>query len=620
MRILRLTFGSLICLMLLASCASVPPPQSAQTRRIRAAARVAEQRGKWVEAAGLRTKLAHIAPTPGAAARALVKAARDDLESTHPRAARASLDSRLSRRIGTPALVRALAITGARLLRKKHPSELLALFHAMPPVSGPYASPLLKLDAEAWFARGDADQAIRLLDRRARLLRQARARTQNATLLWQGLIRLATAGRHPLATPAHANRTEAAWIALANLMRETWENPARFIADLAAWKQSFPDHTAQAKIIPRLVRELSRLGHYPKTLAVLLPLTGTYAPSGLAIERGLLASRYSEGPFGTPPVIRFFNTGSHVSGALHAYREALRDHARWIVGPLLKPQVAALATLHPALGVLALNDLPGSVPKPGRFYEFGLSPRDELREIVHQLIRHHRLHGGALVPHGPWGRAILKDLDRDLDHAHGKLIAIERYTPNRRSYSSNLEHFLRIRGSTIRGQALSGTLGMPLTFTPAPRTDLDFILLIANTLDAREITPEFRYFGIHSVPIYALSRDDVPGAVHPDLDGLRALETPWALGIHGPWKRIRVDLATGWPQTSPHATRLMAFGFDAYRLIPWLRNRPAYGRRLFWGATGFLSLGKHGRIDRRLIWVRFVSGRAVPVDSSGMEN
>ncbi|EQD76619.1 LppC family lipoprotein, partial [mine drainage metagenome] len=125
-----------------------------------------------------------------------------------------------------------------------------------------------------------------------------------------------------------------------------------------------------------------------------------------------------------------------------------------------------------------------------------------------------------------WGRAILKDLKRDLDRGHGKLIAIQRYTPNRRSYSSDLEHFLRIRGSIIRGQALAGTLGMRLTFTPAPRSDLDFILLIANTLGAREIMPELRYFGVTSVPVYGLSRDDVPGTIHEDLDGLRVPETP----------------------------------------------------------------------------------------------
>ncbi|EQD55749.1 LppC family lipoprotein, partial [mine drainage metagenome] len=124
-----------------------------------------------------------------------------------------------------------------------------------------------------------------------------------------------------------------------------------------------------------------------KTLAVLLPLTGSYGPAGLAIERGLLASRYSEGSFDTPPVIRFYNTGSHVKGALDAYRRALRTHARWIVGPLLKPQVRALLARRPAVGVLALNDVGRSIPKPDRFYEFGLSPRDELHEIVDRLIR-----------------------------------------------------------------------------------------------------------------------------------------------------------------------------------------------------------------------------------------
>ncbi|MHB1764576.1 MAG: penicillin-binding protein activator [Gammaproteobacteria bacterium] len=620
MRTLRLTLGACLSLMLLASCATLRPSPSAQVARILASARTAERLHDFALGARLRTELAQISRRPERAARSLVRAAEDLIEAGQGQAASRLLESRLSQEIGGPARVEALTRLGTALLLRKHPARLLALVHALPKVSGPLAAPLLRLQAEAWYARGRAVPAIRLFDERARLLTTDPAKTRNTQLLWSGLIQLDTARRHPLALPAQALGTERAWIALANLMRAAWENPAHFMQGLAAWKHEFPNHTAQASIIPHLVRELNRLGHYPKTLAVLLPLTGSYAPAGLAIERGLLASRYSEGPFGTPPVIRFYNTGSHVKGALGAYHEALRDHAQWIVGPLLKPQVAALATLRPAIGVLALNDLAKGMPKPGRFYEFGLSPRDELREIVDHLIRHHRLYGGALIPHGSWGRAILKDLGRDLDHAHGKLIAIGRYTPNRRSYSSNLEHFLRIRGSIIRGQALAGTLGMPLTFTPAPRSDLDFILLIANTLDAREITPELRYFGVTSVPIYGLSRDDVPGTIHQDLNGLWALETPWSLGTHGPWKRIRTNLARLWPQSDPRASRLMAFGFDAYRLIPWLRNRPDSGRRLFWGATGLLTLGKNGRIGRHLIWVRFESGRAVPTDTSRMKD
>ncbi|EQD77192.1 LppC family lipoprotein [mine drainage metagenome] len=620
MRTLRLTLGALISLTLLASCATLRPPPSAAVARIRKQARTAEQLHEWSEAARLHTQLAAITRRPKRAARALVRAAEDWIQAGQPNEARRLFASPLSRELGAPARVQAVARMGATLLQNKHPGRFLALVHTLPPVTGSLAAPLLRLEADAWFARDRADPAIRLLDERARLLTRTRARTQNARLLWSGLIRLATAGRRPLPIPAEAGETERAWITLANLMRSAWENPADFRRGLLVWKRQFPDHTAEATIIAHLVRELNRLGQYPKTLAVLLPLTGSYGPAGLAIERGLLASRYSEGSFDTPPVIRFYNTGSHVKGALDAYRRALRTHARWIVGPLLKPQVRALLARRPAVGVLALNDVGRSIPKPDRFYEFGLSPRDELHEIVDRLIRQHRLYGGALIPHGSWGRAILKDLKRDLDRGHGKLIAIQRYTPNRRSYSSDLEHFLRIRGSIIRGQALAGTLGMRLTFTPAPRSDLDFILLIANTLGAREIMPELRYFGVTSVPVYGLSRDDVPGTIHEDLDGLRVPETPWSLGTHGSWMRVRTDLATLWPQSNPRASRFMAFGFDAYRLIPWLRNRPNPGQRLFWGATGFLSLGKNGRIDRHFIWVRFESGRAVPVDSARMKD
>ena len=620
MRTLRLSLVAGLGLLLLASCATVRPPPSVHTTRILAHARTAEHRREWAEAADWWTELARNTRGREARARALVRASEDLSRAREPQAVQKLLDSPLAQKIGESAWIQAFTRRGKVLLQHQHPARLLAWADALPAVTGPRAAPLLALEAEAWFARGEADPAIRLLDQRTRLLTTARAKARNARRLWSGLIRVATTSRSRLVIPADADPTEQSWIALADLMRAAWEDPAHFMQGLISWKRAFPEHRAEESILPRLVRELDRLGRYPSTLAVLLPLTGTYAAAGLAIERGLLAGRYREASFGTPPMIRFYNTGNHVKGALHAYREALRDHARWILGPLLKPQVAALAALHPSVPVLALNDLARRTRQPTHFYEFGLSPRDEIRQIVSHLARSGRLYGGALVPHGSWGRGILRDLSRDLDRVHGKLIAIGRYTPDRRSYSSNLEHFLRIRGSIIRGQALAGTLGMRLTFTPAPRSDLGFILLIANTLDAREITPELRYFGVHTVPVYGLSRDDVPGTVHDDLDGLRVLVTPWSLGTHGPWKRIRSHLAKLWPEGNARTSRLMAFGFDAYRLIPWLRSHPDSGRKLFWGATGLLSLGKNGRIDRQLIPVRFESGRAVPTDASRMKD
>lgn len=621
MRTWRLTLGALLGFVLLASCAPLPPPPSQAAGQIQARAKLAEHQRDWGHAARLYTTLARITRGHREAGRALVEAALDRIRSGHPRAAHLLLTGPLAQTIGQKALLQAASTLGSSLIQGHHPRPFLVLVDALPAPAVLDSAPLLKLAGEAWYAEGRAAPALELLDRRARLLTRPAARKRNARLLWSGLIRIATTRTQPLARPSTAGRTESAWIALANLMRQAFENPGAFPSALHAFKRRFPDHRAQDVIIRSLVRELARLNHFPKSIAVLLPLTGRYAQAGRLIERGILASRYQESPSAAVPLIRFYNTGGHVAGALKAYHRALHNQAGWIIGPLLKPQVTALLQRHPTVGVLALNNVPApKAPRPRRFYEFGLTPRDELRQITTRLIESGRLYGGALVPHGPWGRAILKDVQHDLKRGDGKLIAIEHYTPNRRSYSSRLEHFLKIRASIIRGQGLEGTLGMPLSFTPAPRSDLDFILLMANTLDAREIMPELHYFGVTSVPVYGLSRDNVPGVIHDDLDGLRVLVTPWSIGTHGPWKRIRTELASLWPGAGPHAGRLMALGFDAYRLIPWLRRPLPPGTRLFWGSTGFLSLGKHGRINRRLIWVRFESGRAVPIHALRTQN
>ncbi len=603
--------GPLIALGLITGCATLPPPPPA-VQSLRDSARHAEAGHRWQEAVRERLSLVRLEPVSRAGGRALIRASEDALAAGRSGEARRFLRGSLAHRVGPQFLFAALDSRLHRLLTQNRVTLAQTLMLAAPQPPPKLAPAFLAQEGQVWFANRAVRRATYVLDARDRLLTRARDQAANQRLLWKALARAALQGTHPLALPAKNHPVARGWIELANLYRTAWQNPALFPQALARWRARHPQHPAETTVLPDLLHVLARISAYPARLAVLLPLTHRYANAGRAIEVGILGSRFAANPSTTPPRIFFDNTGSHRSGLRRAYQKALSQQADWIIGPLLAPQVKALARLHPQIPVLALNNLPSATPQPTTFHEFSLSPGDEIRQIASRLIRRHQEFGAMLIPHGAWGRSLVADLKTALRPAGGRLLSIVRYTPGRRSYAHDIRSLLRVNASVIREQALADTLGMPLQFVPEPRSDLRFILVAAAPLEAREILPELKYFGVNRVPVYGLSRDDVPESRHPDLNGLHILAMPWLLDPRSSWHGIRQTIAQLWPNRERREARLVAFGFDAYRLVPWLRNLHGSLRTPRWGATGLLSTGRHGRIRRRLLWARFEDGRAVP--------
>jgi outer membrane PBP1 activator LpoA protein len=70
--------------------------------------------------------------------------------------------------------------------------------------------------------------------------------------------------------------------------------------------------------------------------------------------------------------------------------------------------------------------------------------------------------------------------------------------------------------------------------------------------------------------------------------------------------------------TSARRGRLYALGFDAYRLVPLIKNDRAALSRGVPGMTGRLTLEEDGRVRRELQWARIVNGtpRSLPPSES----
>jgi len=92
-----------------------------------------------------------------------------------------------------------------------------------------------------------------------------------------------------------------------------------------------------------------------------------------------------------------------------------------------------------------------------------------------------------------------------------------------------------------------------------------------------------------------------------DLDGANFGDMAWVLGEDTELTSYQ-NFRNNWPNLGPQLVRMHAFGLDAYALVPRVANFRYQNDKNFEGATGTLSVGRNGEIERDLVFARFVNG------------
>ena len=170
--------------------------------------------------------------------------------------------------------------------------------------------------------------------------------------------------------------------------------------------------------------------------------------------------------------------------------------------------------------------------------------------------------------------------------------------------------------SEARKDRLADLINEDVAFTQRRRQDIDFIFLIAEPGPARQINPTLAYLYAGDIPVHA-SQDVYSGIPRPlvdnDLNGILFGDSPWLLNFNDELKTKATSL---FPQTNALTLRLQAFGIDAFRLYPRLRQLEDVPDSQIYGATGLLKLGANRNIIRELNWAKVADGLA-QVESSG---
>ncbi|MGH8431765.1 MAG: penicillin-binding protein activator, partial [Solimonas sp.] len=177
-------------------------------------------------------------------------------------------------------------------------------------------------------------------------------------------------------------------------------------------------------------------------------------------------------------------------------------------------------------------------------------------------------------------------------------------------YTPEIQQVLRLSDSRERHARLSSTLGVKLEFEPRRRGDVEFIFVAAQASHSRLIRPQLRFHYAGDIPTYSTSDAFEPDeTANVDLDGIIFPDMPWMIASDSVSGELRESVGQAWPARANRRGRLYAFGYDAYRLIPTLRNRLQGERRLVPGMTGRLSIEADGRIYRDLDWAQIRDGK-----------
>jgi uncharacterized protein len=434
----------------------------------------------------------------------------------------------------------------------------------------------------------------------------------NHSAIWQDIQNMPTAD---VSDKAEQNRGTVLgqWLELAMISRTGMLSLDDQLAAIHNWQQRNPSHPAALQL-PGSLTYLAQVQR-PAKIAVALPLSGPLERSGQAIRDGILAGYY-DALNKSHDVPELIILDSQAYADINAvYADALMNGASWLIGPVNKPEVQALENRQQLpLPTLALNygDFGGAAdeqPRPANLFEFGLAPEDEAIQIAEKAWADGHRYALAMAPQDAWGERIYASFK---EHwlALGGEISETRFYQNRNDYNPDVRALLNIDESQQRANLMRQVLQQKAEYEPRRRTDADWIFLVAQPQQARQINPTLAFNFAADLPVYATSHlySGIPDINNDrDLNGIRFCDLPWLLEPGELYQTVEANTPSG----QGRYVRLYALGVDAFQLVPRLPQMQAFASSRISGATGTLMLDPQQRVRRQAECAIFKSGSPV---------
>ncbi|MFO7764489.1 MAG: penicillin-binding protein activator [Wenzhouxiangellaceae bacterium] len=595
-------------LLALAACAPSgpqlrPDEQATNPERLAEAGRHAEAADAW---------LALSAEQPARADQARIAAARQWLEAGELAEARA-LIAQLREVEMEPAMQFRVALLGAELALAERDFDTAERILSRPREQVPPALRERFDTLNQRLAENNPDSPAARVAALQTALAEDDFRPEMALAL---LLELPLGTLNELASVHRGQVGLAPWLDLAVVARGRLLDDAALQPALADWRRQYGLEPGVDAELFEWIRTWRQTRPMPKSVAVLLPGEGALARAGRVLREGLLAA-WLELPRDRRPALDFHYVGNAETDAANAWFEARKRGSEFVIGPLMRSQIAPLLRLPDDAGLptLLLNRPPAGATMPDSVRPLAmlaLPPEEEaelaaVRALVNEFDR-------ALIvaQRSDFGDRVVDRFAETFELGGGRVMARVEYVPGEFDHTEALENLLQIDASRERAARLQDVLGAEIESEPQRRTDFDVVFLAARGGDARQIMPQLKFFEIQPRPVYATS-DVWPGEnAGRDLDGIQFPAAPWLLQQGEPAERRRraermyPDLAG-----SPTASTLYALGRDALALVPWMAPMKRDPELYLAGNVGRLRLTDGVVLERDLPWARVEDGRPV---------
>lgn len=263
-------------------------------------------------------------------------------------------------------------------------------------------------------------------------------------------------------------------------------------------------------------------------VAILLPLTGSYAPIGQA----MLQAAQLALPDGSVPVLVAADTGGVPDGAVRAAREAIAGGAGLILGPLTSAETAAVAPVAREAGVavLAFTNDPAQA-QPG-VWTLGITPAQQVKRLMMAAQAQGKGRAAALLPGNDFGTIMAEALKQSATalglpapdiriHADG-MAAINVTVREMADYATRRGPIdARIRAARARGTPEGRKEAQELAKTAIPPPPFDTLLIAETGEPLAEIAAVLPYYDIDpgSVQVLGPAQWSAPASGSSNLPG-----------------------------------------------------------------------------------------------------
>ena len=425
--------------------------------------------------------------------------------------------------------------------------------------------------------------------------------------IWDAISSFSSTQLNNFANTAE-NYQSRGWVELARVVTSEAYSIRSQLDAITQWRRIWSQHPAAQQLPSQLEKLAQTWQRRPKHIALILPLQDS---AGRAIQEGFLSAYYAALDVSRDvPKISVFDSSNQTT-VYPIYDAAVASGADLIIGPLYKQLVNQLQQLDELpVPTLALNYADESNNISMNLTQFGLAPEDEIEQAVNLAWQAGHKNAAILTPQSSDYERLQQAFVNSWTGRGGNLVSQSTFSGDN-DYADVIKRLMAIDSSELRRDRLVQLLPRSsVEFTPRRRGDIDFIFLIANPREGRQIKPTLAFYFAGDIPVYALPSiyDGLDNqSANQDLNGIVFTDAPWILANYDP---LKSNLASRLRPAQGPVQRFRAMGIDSFRLYSRLQQFNEEDITSLPGATGILSMDSKGRIHRRLEVARFVDGKA----------